>query len=404
MSYYFIIRNFISAEQKRANYIQVFYGLNPDYIRNLISNCEKLMDKLKGNKNKIMEKDLEENSEEKNSLIENKKQVKNNQRNIGLINKKENKINTIMTSSTKIFISFYLLFMIIIYCIFPYVMFILYKMCNKAIEYSNFFSRLYSFHSNIIHLFNVYREYIFDNQSIIDDMTPFEYLIKFETISFDNIAGDVKIINNFLNENLIMDDEMINLVNKELCSFYITDYFNSSEQCRMKFGGILNYDFIIFSTNFIQRLRSVKNIVAYRHETELIIGNLTEYNVELWETWAKNYSSEISDKSISFRLGQFNDEILHSEINLMFVNIFIPYIEQNRKKILKSLMIEGYEFHFILIFSTLIVLILLVYFLYFLPKINKLNNFIYKTKNMVTLIPMEVLISQTNIKSLIKLY
>ena len=33
--------------------------------------------------------------------------------------------------------------------------------------------------------------------------------------------------------------------------------------------------------------------------------------------------------NISFKLDLFNDEILHSKINLMFINIFVPYINEN---------------------------------------------------------------------------
>ena len=104
-----------------------------------------------------------------------------------------------------------------------------------------------------------------------------------------------------------------------------------------------------------------------------------------------------------FRLDLFNNDTLHADLNLMFINIFVPYLDENRKEVLKRLNIKGDGKYYMIYFILFILLLFLTYFFYLLPMIRYLNNYIYKTKRMLLLIPMQVLSSQTNIKSLLNL-
>ena len=208
-----------------------------------------------------------------------------------------------------------------------------------------------NFHSNIITQFNIYREYIFDNKTNIKDITPFEFLVKLELDSYNKISDQIIYIDNFIKDNLKADDELIQFYSKDLCSFYITDYFDSEEKCKNKFSYIIDYDFIILFTNFLQNLRNLKNLVKNKFETENIIGRLDieedqndkgdnfqgfdgpdeefgnpndefgDFNHELEDF---NNQNEESDKESTFKLDLFNNETLHSEINLIYINIFLP--------------------------------------------------------------------------------
>lgn len=57
------------------NYIQVFYDINTNSIKELISKCEKFINKLNKNENKTIDEFIEENAEEKIILIKNKKMI-----------------------------------------------------------------------------------------------------------------------------------------------------------------------------------------------------------------------------------------------------------------------------------------------------------------------------------------
>jgi hypothetical protein len=286
--------------------------------------------------------------------------------------------------------------MALLYSFFPYNCITLYNISTKSIVYSEFFAKLNEFHSNILNFYNTYREFLFNNQSIIQDVLPFNFLVISETKTYDSITDDQKFISSFLNKYLDFDETMINLLSKDLCSFTMTDYFESHEQCLKKFKNLLKYDFTIFFTNFVQNIRNLKNIVKYWHKSKNIYGNLNIYNVESWK-------SSKPDENGYFRLKLFNEEIIHSEVNLMFISIILPYIDECRKEILKRLNLEKFGSCFFVYFSLFIVCVILLYFLYLLPRIRYLTNFIYKTKNMLSLIPMTILASQSNIKSLLKL-
>ena len=258
------------------------------------------------------------------------------------------------------------------------------------------------FHSNILDLFNVYREYLFDNQTTIQGMNPYEFLTQSELLSYETITNDVRTIQAFLNETITLDDEIEHLLSLNLCSFSLTGYFKTIEECKEKIGNIINYDFLIFTTNFIQKIRNLKNIVKYKYETENIIGNLTNYELDVWRTWNNDIQPD-GTRNFEFKLNLFNNETLHSYVNIEFVNIFIPYIDKFRKIVLNRISIEGYEVRIIVIFITFIFLLFLNFVFYLRPRVNYLSDFIYKTKKMLSLIPMEILTDQRNIKSLLKL-
>ena len=390
--------SYISSAKRRIDYMQVFYNINVNSIKSLILNCELLMEKLKKKYNKKVEEDLKGTVEESESLKKNDKQMDLSSNNVSINKNDENQTKAFISRGSKFFIFFYFLFMLILYLYFPLNYITLYNISNKSIIYSNFFKNLYFFHSSSIDVFNVYREFLFDNQTIIQNMTPLDYLINSEVNTHDSIINSIKQVSIFLNKDFEYDSEILGILNKDLCSFYLTDYYESHEECFQKYEFFLRYDISFIFSNFFHNLRSLRNIATYRHLTEYIYGNLTEYDVKLWETYVPT-----NEKPILFKLELFNDETLHSEINLIFINIILPYIDVFRKEVLKRITLEKYSLYFRLYFSLFLLLIFLLYFSFLFPRIRYLNKFIFLTKNMLSLIPLSILASQNNIKSIYKL-
>ena len=390
--------SYISSAKRRIDYMQIFYNINANSIKSLILNCELLMEKLKKKYNKKVEEDLKGSVEESESLKKNDKQMDLSSNNVSINKNGENQTKVFISRGSKFFIFFYFLFMLILYLYFPLNYITLYNISNKSIIYSNFFKNLYFFHSSSIDVFNVYREFLFDNQTIIQNMTPLDYLINSEVNTHDSIINSIKQVSIFLNKDFEYDSEILGILNKDLCSFYLTDYYESHEECFQKYEFFLRYDISFIFSNFFHNLRSLRNIATYRHLTEYIYGNLTEYDVKLWETYVPT-----NEKPILFKLELFNDETLHSEINLIFINIILPYIDVFRKEVLKRITLEKYSLYFRLYFSLFLLLIFLLYFSFLFPRIRYLNKFIFLTKNMLSLIPLSILASQNNIKSIYKL-
>ena len=315
----------------------------------------------------------------------------------------KNKIK--LSTSSKLFFIFYIIAIIGMYAFFPYNSFFLYKISTQTINHSSFIIRLNIFQTNILEIFNAYREYIFDNKSIIQGMTPYEYIIKKDNEMLKSLTSDINGITKYIYDYVTFDEELMLIITKELCTYYITDYFNSTEHCKTEFGSILNYDFNVIVSNFLQRIRYTKNIIKYKFEKEYIIGDLTLYEVEKWSKWNNTYFGEEyidkGDKLMSFKLDLFNNETLHSEMNLIFLNIFLPYIDENRKGITVRLNIDGQKKYFLFYFLIYIILLIFIYIIFLIPMLIYIKEFIYKTKNMLLLVPISILVSQKNIKSLL---
>ena len=118
-------QSYISSAKRRVDYMEVFFDISIDSIKDLMSNCEILMEKLKKNSGK-KEEELDESIEENKSIKKNK-QMEISSRNVPMINNHDNKNNTSLSISSKVFIFFYLLLMAMLYLFFPYTCITLYN-------------------------------------------------------------------------------------------------------------------------------------------------------------------------------------------------------------------------------------------------------------------------------------
>jgi hypothetical protein len=252
-------------------------------------------------------------------------------------------------------------------------------------------------------IFNLYRQFVFDEETNLD-LDFFDRLDVTILEAYDIIPSDIEYIQFYLSKNL--DSKRGNEINTQnLCSLNLTDSFNSIEECEEKYTNKLKYDFIIFATNFLEDIREKKNIVKYLLSTGKIIGSLNKYTLGLWminDLIPKKDNNTNTPNDTMFRLNLFNNETIHNSLNTIFINIIFPYINGNRKIILETFSLEGYNFLFIILTIFYLIIVSIIYIVYWFPIIISLNNFIYKTKTMLTIIPINILASQTNINLLMK--
>ena len=147
-------------------------------------------------------------------------------------------------------------------------------------------------------------------------------------------------------------------------------------------------------------MRNSKNVAIYKHNTEYIFGNLTLYNVEEWKEMA---SLNIPNKKLTFKLELFNNETVHSDLNNLIINVIAPFIDTHRKTASKLPIVGTFRNYFIISFIIYVLVVISLYFIFLTPMISYLNNSIYKTKNLLRLIPMKILASQNQIKTLLKI-
>ena len=147
-------------------------------------------------------------------------------------------------------------------------------------------------------------------------------------------------------------------------------------------------------------IRKARNIVAYKHNTEYVFGNLTTYNVDEWKETDK---TDIPGKKLTFKLDLFNNETTYFRMNNLVINVILPYIDTHRKEISKYINLDGKKSFFIVSFCIYLIVVFLLYFIFLIPMISYLNTSIYKTKNLLQLIPTKILTSQNHIKSILEI-
>jgi hypothetical protein len=392
--------------------MDIFYGINEDVLKILISNCEKFFKKLKPTE---MLNEDEENSIDSgdnkavylNAKKDNQSKI-DRRKSLFYIKHSQSisdvKIKTKLPYAIIKFIIFFAFFKLVAYIYFIYNAIFFINLSKNAILISQYFYKAQNFHSSMLDIFLAYRQYVFDESVIIYNMLPFDYLDHTEKASYDTLQDDVQYIKDFLRKYLINDEEVQSNLKKKYCSYNATDKFKSFEECQERFGFILNYDFSIIASNFIEELRVNKFVVKYLISSGVLLGSLNDYDedkflkIESIPRTGENYTG-----NYTFRLDLYNDEKIHAHLDLVFVNIILPYIEINRKIIIPHLTIDNKEKYLYLTSFLYVACVCLIYFGYLLLMIKFINDRIYKTKKMLKLIPIHILSTQNNIKNLLHL-
>ena len=401
--YYFGINFFFASDLLRVNYIEIFYSINSEILGIILLNCLKVINKLKSNKEKKNESEEEIETSKNNEINKNNflKNLNGNSKEDYVNDSKENKNNKSLYNINKSFLFFYGLFLLLVYAYFIYICIYIYKIFIKSVTLTNYMTDFIKFQYNIIDMFNVYREYIFDNQTIILKMSPYEYLITIESQIYETTTKTSQNTYDFLGPYNQSDSEVFELFRKPYCSYRITDYFNSSEECEKKFGNVINLDFFNFINYLIDQMRNRKNVIKYNLENKNIIGNLTEYKFDNIINDLKNNNN---NNQAIFRFNLYNEVYLHSDLNILFFNLHFQVIQSIINLIMKLITIDGKDFYFILSIILYIFVLSIIFFACFLPLIRYLNKQIYRAKNMLSIIPINVLIYKSKATSLTNLF
>ena len=264
-----------------------------------------------------------------------------------------------------------------------------------------FLTVLLNYHLRIINIFNGYKQYTYDEETYgIDNRLILDLLTEQIYISYDTISTDRDFIQSYINSHITMNEELTKLFNRSLCSYYITDYFDSEEDCIKKYKNIINHDLSVFISYFIQETRILKNLVTYILSTNQYFGRLNIFVIGLWmadENIPKKNGKPIDTK---FRLDLFNNETIHNYLNNMYINIILPYLDTNRKALINNTSLKVKDIYFIIFSFANLLILFIIFYAYWIPIIFFFNNIIYKTKNLLSIIPTNILIHKSNIEIL----
>ena len=411
--YILICKGFVKISNKKASYISVFYGIDLSLIKSSIRKCEFFINKI--NQNEKGDNKLKLIEEENSTVISTSNFNLNNSFNNQ--NKKEKKITRIKKNKsigsdrrTKHFKIVLLIGIILSIIIFIVILLSVNILVNKFVISTTLLYNLQNYHNNIVELFNAYREYLFDEKTIISEMNVYKYLEKKEEDFYNTNINNINTVYTLQTQIKELNEALNKFKQKGLCSSYITT-FSSEEECLSTIGGkdgISKFGFPFFVNDFIEDLRYYRNAMKSFFDYGAFIGNLTiiseDYFIEIHEK-IKRREILFNVSYFLYRLEIFNQEPSHTNLNIKFINVILPYVLNQRTVCVDSIQesIKGGYIIYIVLISIFAAIITFIFAAYWIPMIRVLNMEIYKTKNMLTIIPVQILASLPNIRELLNI-
>ena len=403
--YIMICKCFVSISKKKESYISVFYGIDLSLIKSSIRKCEFFINKInqneKSEKLKLVGEDNSSivstsNFNLNSSLKQNNKdkKPKNLKKNKGIGKDKRTKRFKILLSI--VFVISVLIFELILLSTNLFVI----KFNQSAI----YLNHMQHYHNTITSLFNGFREYLFDETYILSGMKVHNFLIKKEEEFYETNINDLNIMYSLQEKIKGLKEVIDKLKEKGYCNSYFSK-FKSEEECKNYVGGdkgLLNFGSSFMLNDFVEDIRYARSCLQNFLGHNALLGNLTDPEhediVALNKTLAENPGMKV------YRLEIFN-QFLHERINVKFMDILMQYMLNERNVTIKFLKEDregGYAIYIILI-AIYAAVFVLIFSIYWIPLIRRLNIEIYKTKNMLAIIPVQILASLPNIRELLNI-
>ena len=391
--------------KRKESYLEVFFEIGNSVIRSSLEKCENFTKKIQTESTSdfLSSTDGDEVSEERMIIMPEKG-------NTTVEHHRKKNMNNI-SKETKVFrikLIFTLLIVTLVHILF---LIFFFKFLTITIIRMEFFQNYFQLENEYINLFNSLRQYMYDpNVEIMKQPT-----IKYMNTLFTNIyivrqSKQQYITNNLhhISSNFL---ETYNEIYLESTCQNRGAYFNSKEHCESFMENSTEFGLSILMSYFVEGMRLLKNKSIKNAQTrnETIWKDI--YNLTLSHTpkGENAFVDTLSDENkeifiMNMPIQNFNDDT-HFHLVVMFINIFHP----NYSKLMNAMIdaanksINNTRLIFISTISVFIGLIFLYYTLVFLPFQVKLNQTIYKTKNMLSIIPKEVLASLNNIQHLLNI-
>ena len=404
-----------SIIKKKSSYIEGFYGIKISFIRESIKNCEHFIYYLKKQKreddsglkhdkntefmqnDEEIEKEFEEEMKIYDNSFSSNKNIK--EENLHFNTRNTLRKNNNRDSSSIIFFSIIIfIYFIIIYCFFILICLSYNSLMHKILRNSNFMFHLQRIQNNPIDFFNAYREFIFDENSIIYGYSSENYLnLKFEEI-FDTKGNDAYIINSTYSYIHNYKKFYEQFYKVSLCSRMEPHYFNSEDDCLNFLQGQIKYGYQITYFTLIDLIRMGINLKKfYFDKNESIVGNLSEFGFRKYE--------EINENEQKFRLYLFNNGTSHSDINILFNHVLLPFFIEivNFTSIYIINDANNSESLFYIYMIGYIALNVILFLVICLPFIKNMNSVINNAKKILGIIPIHILSNLSNIKKILNL-
>ena len=385
---YFLIKvTYIKIIQRKLSYISIFYDISLNFIKSAMIKCERFINKTNPNelliiqeKNENYDDSMSFSNYEDDFELKNAKTKKNNKNNNKVNEQIDKKIKFEDVTENRVF-TIKFIFILLFSLFYLIIILWLYMTLINNIEIIGFYIYYTQhYHNNFLNLFLAFRQFVIFKDSEMYNMKVADYLSYAEREIYQTFTSDITFLSENSNKISGLTKIFSQIQKNKLCSKDSEIEISIEGKCDYYMETITSLGFYNFLSFWVEEIRIKKNYILSLNN-DLLKGIRDEKKIIYY----------------------FNNPEILPDINYMFIYAIIPYINKERNAVIRQIMLfisskfQSYIFSIIIFF----VLYILVFILFWRPTINKAKNLIKKTKNMFSIIPVEILAAQTNIKNLL---
>ena len=410
-NYFIFVHFYQKVEERKQSYLSVFYEIGSSFIVSSLAKCEKfsqkiqLQDDMMGTGEKISIDSSSEDSDLENDIGSVSSLGKLKEKKVSTAGKARNvKKNSNIYMKIGGFLVIFILLVVQIFSYYYYYIRIdLYKHYVQYEYYNN------KYNSRFLFPFIALREYLYDQKKILLMQEVDKYLddslVTFYT-ELANISDYRDLYTSYLPKSY--SEFVDSLFRDEQCSFideFLLEHSNVSfNTCEDFFYNTSSYGFQAILTTYIEEIRIMRDLEKY-YLQEAAIYNFT-YNESLIGTpgETKHYKSFENDTVKMEIYKKYNPVLILQEDTHKIAVIIYRFVVM---KVVQSALDNLFDaihiaFDVTIEISYIINIVFMVvvsigFFALWLPFVLGENETIYKTKNMLSIIPKEVLFTLPHI-------
>ena len=400
-SFLIIYRAFMIVQKRKDSYLEVFFEINGNVIISSLNKVEEFVQKQLNNKNDdfISKEEEEENIYENNHLLTPANNLEGQPNNHQKVYTKTLLIN-IVFFSMQILCVIYILIVLLIF----------FNFLNNLKKYTKIYTNETHLEVNILRLFNLCREYLFDKDSFVNN-TQIHKVI--DLFFYNYTSNHIKLFKELTEYQDQYGKDYTSfrykLYKTDICNyttFFEEFYPDGNINCYSFLNGGAKYGLETLMSNFVEQLREIKNKMKHYEaiwKEKNFTYNLSFFGHENYSSFSENLSEEeLNEYNKYHPINLLNStELKEMEIinEYYFIPIFKLIIEQ-----LDDAIIKNFDKRKLITVSMSIIYIsffVIIYLFVWQRYVESLNMVIYKTKKMLAIIPKDILAGLTTIQKLL---
>jgi len=412
INFYIFVHFYQKVEERKQSYLSVFYEIGSSFIVSSLAKCEKfsqriqLQDDMMGAQGeKISIESSSEESEMENDIgsVSSFAKIKDNK--ISNAGKARN-VKKISHTQTKIggfVVLFILLAVQIASYYYYYTRVSLYKHYVQYEYYNN------KYNSRFLFPFIALREYLYDQKKILLMEEVDQYLDRSLITFYTELANISDYRDKYTSYLPTSYSEFVDsLFRDEQCSFinnFLLEHKNAGfNTCEEFFYNTSNYGFQAVLTTYIEEIRIMRDLEKYYLQNAAIY-NFT-YNESLIGTEGENkhYKNFSTNETLMKLYNRYNPVLILNETTHKTAIIIYRFVVMKVVQSALDNLFDAIHIAFedtirigLIINIVFIIVVFLGFTAFWLPFVLGENETIYKTKNMLSIIPKEVLFTLPHI-------